>query len=329
MLKIIKVAKTDSLDILGIAKKTIKIEAEALQVLYQSLDNDFENCISILQESKGRIIVTGIGKSALVGQKIVATLNSTGSQAMFMHAADAVHGDLGMVDKNDVVICISKSGSTSELQVLVPILKSYGLTILAMTAEKDSFLASQAHGLLYTPISEEADPNKLAPTSSTTVQSAMGDAVAVTLLSGKGFTPEHFAKFHPGGSLGKQLYLKVEDLIINNSVPKVQSNTEIKEILLNMSKNRLGATVVVDSENIVKGIITDGDIRRWFQKDSGEGAFAQNIMTADPKHIDCQSMAIDAFELMRSNNISQLPVTKNEKYIGVVHINDLLREGFV
>lgn len=317
------------MDILKVAKQTIKIEAEALHVLSESLDSNFEHCASMVLHGKGRVIVTGIGKSALVGQKIVATLNSTGTQAIFMHAADAVHGDLGMIDEKDIVICISKSGATSELQVLVPILKSYGLPIIAMTAVKDSFLGLHADGLLYTPISEEADPNKLAPTSSTTVQSAMGDALAVSLLSAKGFTPEHFARFHPGGSLGKQLYLKVSDLIVNNTKPSVTANTGIKEILLNMSKNRLGATVVVNDDNQVLGIITDGDIRRWFQQESDKEAFAQNIMTENPKFIRAESMAIDAFELMRQNNISQLPVTKNDYYEGVIHINDLLREGFV
>ena len=315
---------------LDIARQTIRIEAQALNDLLLSLDEKFTQCIDHLSNCSGRVVVTGIGKSALVGQKMVATLNSTGTQALFMHAADAVHGDLGMIADQDLVICISKSGETSELKVLLPILKSYGVCILAMTSNENSYLAQEANGLLYTPVAEEADPNKLAPTSSTIVQSAMGDAIATVLLSKKGFTPEHFAKYHPGGSLGKQLYLRVSDLYKNNAAPSVREEVEVKQILLNISKNLLGATVVINKEEKIQGIITDGDILRWFQRDDyEEGAIAKNIMSSSPNVIAYDSLAINAFNMMRDLQISQLPVVNIDRYVGMIHLNDLLKEGFV
>lgn len=318
------------MNLIELAKKTISIERDALIDLEQSIDNRFQKALDIILQCSGRVIVTGIGKSAIVAQKMVATFNSTGTQSIFMHAADAVHGDLGMIDDADIVICISKSGETPELKVLVPILKSYQVQIIAMTANENSFLASQSDALLYTPVAEEADPNKLAPTTSTTVQSSLGDAIAIVLLTKKGFTPAHFAKYHPGGSLGKQLYLQVSDLYKRNSKPFVYEDTEVKEVLLNMSKARLGATVVVDEDDKILGVITDGDVRRWFQESHDkEGAFAQKMMTANPLFVESSAMALDAFQILRDKNISQLPVVKNGKYIGMIHINDLLQEGFV
>lgn len=319
-----------AVNILKLAKETILKEADALRKLADNLHQDFELVVQKILASKGRVIVTGVGKSAIVAQKIVATFNSTGTQSIFMHAADAVHGDLGMIDEKDVIICISKSGSTSELRVLVPILRSYGVFIIGMTAEVNSFLAEHSDLLLHTPMKEEADPNKLAPTTSTTLQSAMGDALAISLLSLRGFTPQHFAKYHPGGLLGKQLYLKVNDLMGPSDNPQVSEVTAIKEILLNMSQYRLGATTVVDDSANVIGVITDGDLRRWFQKElPSKDATAKNIMTKSPKTIDKNDMAISAFRLMTQYQISQLPVKENGKYVGMIHMNSLLREGFV
>ncbi len=311
-------------------KETILKEAEALRNLADSLSEDFELVVEKILSSKGRVIITGVGKSAIVAQKIVATFNSTGTQAIFMHAADAVHGDLGMIDEKDIIICISKSGSTSELRVLVPILRNYGVFIIGMTAEINSFLAQQSDLLLHTPMKEEADPNKLAPTTSTTLQSAMGDALAISLLSLRGFTPAHFAKYHPGGLLGKQLYLKVNDLIGPSDNPQVSDSTSIKEILLNMSQFRLGATAVTNNSDEIIGIITDGDLRRWFQKElPAQDAIAKNIMTKSLKSIEKTELAISAFRLMTKYEITQLPVLDGGKYIGMIHMNSLLREGFV
>ncbi len=320
----------ERVNLIELAQKTIEIEKDALIDLAKSIDDRFLQAMHLLSDCKGRVIITGIGKSAIVAQKMVATFNSTGTQSIFMHAADAVHGDLGMIDDADIVICISKSGETPELKVLVPILKSYRVQIIAMTAQEQSYLATHADALLYTPVSEEADPNKLAPTTSTTVQSSMGDAVAIILLTKKGFTPAHFAKYHPGGSLGKQLYLQVSDLIQDNAKPQVGVQTEIKEVLLSMSQARMGATVVVDEHQKMLGIITDGDVRRWFQNNSvQEEAYAQKMMTENPLVVQAQSMAVEAFQLLRDNNISQLPVVEKDQYVGMIHINDLLREGFV
>ena len=318
------------MNIQQLGKNTILKEAEALRNLADSLSKDFELVVEKILSSKGRVIITGVGKSAIVAQKIVATFNSTGTQAIFMHAADAVHGDLGMIDEKDIIICISKSGSTSELRVLVPILRNYGVFIIGMTAEINSFLAQQSDLLLHTPMTEEADPNKLAPTTSTTLQSAMGDALAISLLSLRGFTPEHFAKYHPGGLLGKQLYLRVSDLIEPSDNPRVFDTCAIKEILLNMSQFRLGATAVTNNSDEIIGIITDGDLRRWFQKElPPQDAIAKNIMTKLPKSVEKTELAISAFRLMTKYEITQLPVLESGKYIGMIHMNSLLREGFV
>lgn len=314
-----------------IAKSTIKIEAEALSNLSDCIDERFEHAISLLLQTEGKVIITGIGKSALIGKKIVATLNSTGTTAIFMHAADAIHGDLGLINSNDTIIAISKSGETPELKVLMPIINSFGVFTIAMTSNEKSTLAKQCGAILYTPVKEEADPNNLAPTSSTTVQAAMGDAIATVLLSVKGFSAKDFAKYHPGGSLGKQLYLKVSDIALLDAPPKVHAQDTMKDILIEMSTKRLGATIVVDSENSILGIITDGDVRRFYQeKESTKGLVALDFMSKSPKTIKLNELAFHAFQILRENKINQLAVTDSEgKYKGMIHIHDLLKEGFV
>ncbi len=310
------------------AKDTIQIERDALQTLWESIDDRFEKSIEQIKSCKGRLVVTGVGKSALVGQKIVATLNSTGTQALFMHGADAVHGDLGMIGKDDLIICISKSGETSELKILLPILKNSGRVVIAMTAKLDSYIAAHAHNILYTPVSQEADPNNLAPTSSSTVQIAMGDAVAMTLLKVNGFQAEDFAKYHPGGSLGKKLYLRVADMKPQDHSPSVRLDSPMRDILVEMSRSRVGATVVLDGDDL-KGIITDGDIRRWYEKGGAVDAQASELMNPDPSVIDAEEMAASAYDRMRVKSINQLIVIQESKYIGMIHIHELLREGFV
>ena len=316
------------MDNLETAKETIRIEYEALKKLNASLDSRFTQCIDRIKSCEGRIVITGVGKSALVGQKIVATLNSTGTHAMFMHGADAVHGDLGMIGEKDLVICISKSGETSDLKILVPILKNAGRIVIAMTAGLDSYIATQAHDILYTPVSQEADPNNLAPTSSSTVQIAMGDAIAMTLLKEKGFEAQDFAKFHPGGSLGKKLYMKVRDMKPEDHSPSVQLNSKMRDILLEMSSSRVGATAVLNGEKLI-GIITDGDIRRWYENEGSGEAKAEEIMNSSPTTIEKDDMAASAYDIMRDKSINQLLVLDGERYVGIVHIHELLREGFV
>lgn len=319
------------MDILQIAKDTISIEQEAIQHLLESIDQQFVEVTNKVAECEGKIVFTGIGKSALIAQKIVATLNSTGTNAIFMHATDAIHGDMGLINQEDVVIAISKSGETSEISYLVPILNSYGIHTIAMTSNPNSFLATNCDQLLYTPVSKEADPNNLAPTSSTTVQIVMGDALATALLSMKGFKKEHFAKYHPGGSLGKQLYLKVKEIMQDDVPPKVSLNASLQEVLLEMSTKRLGATAVYNQGGQVIGIITDGDIRRYFQKENATmETTAEKMMTKNPKSILANSMAFDAFTFMRKHEISQLIVMDSDNnYAGMIHIHDLIKEGFV
>jgi arabinose-5-phosphate isomerase len=312
------------------AVKTIEIEAAAIQNLTHSINDDFVNAVTCIFESKGRLIVTGIGKSAIIGQKIVATLNSTGTPSIFMHAADAIHGDLGMIQPNDVVLCISKSGETPEIKVLIPLIKNLKNRIIGMASKAQSYLAQQADFTLLTPIEKEADPNNLAPTTSTTVQIVMGDALATSLLALKGFTPKDFAKFHPGGTLGKQMYLRVNDLVTKNEVPTVLLNTSLREIIMEMTSKRLGATAVLDEKNQLHGMITDGDLRRMLtQKKEVAHLLAKDIMTLHPKTIETNELAVNALEIMRSNSISQLIVTKNKQYLGMIHLHDLIREGLV
>jgi arabinose-5-phosphate isomerase len=316
-------------EIISAGKTAIDIEFEALRELRDSIDSSFVSALLNIEKSSGRLIVTGIGKSAIVGQKIVATMNSTGTPALFMHAADAIHGDLGMLRPEDVVLCISKSGQTNEIRVLVPLINSFENTLIGMTANPNSFLAEQAAIVLLTPIKKEADPNNLAPTASTTSQMAMGDALATALLAFRGFTPADFAQYHPGGALGKQLYLKVKDLAKFNQKPLVNIQSSLRTTLLEISEKRLGATAV-ETNNAIVGIVTDGDIRRFLEKDTGlSNVVAKDIMTPNPQGIQANEFAIRALNQMRKENIHQLIVFDGDHYFGFIHLHDLVREGIV
>jgi arabinose-5-phosphate isomerase len=313
----------------AVAISTITNEATAITNLIKSVDSDFLNCISLILLSKGRVIVTGIGKSAIIGQKIVATFNSTGTPASFLHAADAIHGDLGIVQKEDIVICISNSGETPEIKILVPLLKEYGSSLIAMAGNTDSFLARQADFIINTGVPREACPNNLAPTTSTTAQMVMGDALAVCLLEARGFTAGDFARLHPGGAIGKQLYMKVSDLFIGNKAPRVAHDADIKTVIIEISSKRLGATAVLKDNNLL-GIITDGDLRRMLEKNSDFSALtAADIMTVNPRTIASDTLAVNALSTMRKNNITQLLVVDKKKYKGVIHLHDILREGII
>lgn len=317
-------------EIIKIAKKTIVHEAETVKNLATYIDNDFVNAVNTLFECKGRVIITGIGKSANIANKIVATLNSTGTPSIFMHAADAIHGDLGIILDDDVVICISKSGNTPEIKVLVPLIKNRGNKLIAMLSNTDSFLAKQADYILKAKVESEACPNNLAPTNSTTAQLVLGDAVAVCLLNMRGFTHGDFANIHPGGALGKQLYMKVSDLYINNEKPKVYSHDKIQDVIIEISANRLGACAVVDENNEIIGIITDGDLRRMLQSKTNISLLtAKDIMSLNPKTCNYDVLAINAFHIMKENNITQIIIVKNNKYHGFVHLHDIIREGIV
>ena len=312
------------------ALSTLDIEIETLINLRACINADFVQTVETIVQSKGRVIITGIGKSAIVAQKIVATLNSTGTPSVFMHAADAIHGDIGIVQRDDTVICISKSGDTPEIKVLVPLLKNFGSTLISMVSNKESYLAIQSDFILHTPIAQEADPNNLAPTASTTAQMAMGDALAVALLAVRGFTSQDFAQFHPGGALGKQLYLRVRDIYPNHGAPSVFRTTNLKNTILEMTSQRLGAAVVVDDAHHIIGIITDGDLRRMLVKDLDiKLVRAEDVMTPNPLTIDANALAVEAMVLMRQKSITQLVVVNNEQYVGMVHLHDLLKEGIV
>ena len=319
--------------ILDIARRTIRLEAEALLALADSLDDssDFQRLVEDISASPGsRLVITGIGKSAIVAQKISATLNSTGTPALFLHAADAIHGDLGMVQAADFVICLSKSGETPEIKVLAPLVKNFGNPLVAITANRQSSLARLADYLLYTPIEQEADPNNLAPTTSTTAQMALGDALAVALLSHKGFGTQDFAKFHPGGALGKQLYLRVQDLYLLHERPVVDPDATLPEVILEISSKRLGATAVVGPANELLGVITDGDLRRMLQRGGDLNALkARDILNRAAKSVSPDTLAVSALALMREHSISQLLVVENGRFLGIVHLHDLLREGLV
>lgn len=309
------------------AKQAILIESKAIANLVKFLNEDFENAVNFIHHSNGRVIVTGIGKSANIATKIVATLNSTGTPAIFMHAADAIHGDLGIIQKNDVVVCISKSGNTPEIKVLVPLIKNYGNKVIAITGNPESFLGINANFTLNSFVEREACPNNLAPTSSTTAQLVIGDALAICLLELNNFSSKDFAKYHPGGALGKKLYLRVSDLIINNELPQVAPTTEIKDVIIEISKKRLGTTAVIENNKIV-GIITDGDLRRMLSVSPDISKIvAKDIMSKNPKTIQAEAMAIEALETMENNKISQILVEDNSVYVGVVHLHDLLKEG--
>tara|TARA_R110000751_G_scaffold105046_4_gene200903 strand:- start:125566 stop:126531 length:966 start_codon:yes stop_codon:yes gene_type:complete len=315
--------------IISSAKETIKLEGQSILNLSNLIDNDFAEAVELIYNSKGRVIITGIGKSAIIATKIVATLNSTGTPAVFMHAADAIHGDLGLILQDDVVICISKSGNTPEIKVLVPLIKNAKNKMIAITGNKDSFLGQQADFVLNAFVEKEACPNNLAPTTSTTAQLVLGDALAVSLLELRGFSSKDFAKYHPGGALGKKLYLRVQDISSANQKPEVTLDTNIKQVIVEISEKMLGVTAVTENKKIV-GIITDGDLRRMLSKvDNFSDLTAKDIMSANPKRIEEDAMAIDAMEVLETYGISQLLVQKDGKYAGVVHIHDLIREGIL
>lgn len=316
--------------ILETAITTIELEAASVAGLSAFIDDTFEKTIRILAACKGRIVISGIGKSAIVAQKIVATLNSTGTPSLFMHAADAIHGDLGMVQQDDVVMLISKSGESPEIKVLVPLIKNFGNTLIGMVGNMKSFLAQSSDHVLNTTVSQEACPNNLAPTSSTTAQMVMGDVLAVCLMELHGFSGHDFAKYHPGGNLGKRLYLRVADLYLNNEQPKVSSNATLKQVIVEITEKRLGVTAVVNNNNTVLGIITDGDLRRMLEKTNELGAItAADILTANPKSIEPGMLAVEALDIMRDHDISQLVVAENGNYLGILHIHDLVREGII
>lgn len=315
--------------ILASARKTILSESESIANLVQFLDDDFAKAAEIIYSSKGRLVVTGIGKSAIIAQKIVATLNSTGTPSLFLHAAEAIHGDLGMVQPGDAVICISKSGNSPEIKVLVPLLKRFGNPLIAITANKSSFLGKESDYVLNAYVESEACPNNLAPTNSTTAQLVLGDAIAVCLMEMRDFKSEDFAKYHPGGALGKKLLLRVGDMLDGTHMPQVSPDCSIKKAIMEISEKRLGVTAVIENEKVV-GIITDGDIRRMLNdRDNIAGVTASDIMTRNPKTIKSTDMAADALNTMENHAITQLVVADNGEYKGILHLHDILKEGIV
>ena len=312
------------------AIRTIQMEAQSIQGLTAYINDDFEKAIDTIANCRGRLVISGIGKSAIIAKKIVATLNSTGTPAIFMHAADAIHGDLGIVQKEDVVMIISKSGNSPEIKVLTPLIKNFGNILIAMVGNGNSYLAKQSNIILNTTVDQEACPNNLAPTSSTTAQLVMGDAIAVSLMELKGFSSDDFAKFHTGGMLGKTLFLRVSDIYGNNEIPAVFLNQSLKEVIVEITKKRLGATAVIDSKENLRGIITDGDLRRMLEKNHvSEDIEAKDIMTKNPKTIDPDELAVNALDIMRRHEITQILVVKEGKYLGMLHLHDLLKEGFI
>ncbi len=312
------------------ALETIRLEAEAVTMLMKYIDDSFVRAVQAIHHAKGRVVLSGIGKSAIIAQKICATMNSTGTPALYMHAADAIHGDLGMIQPDDVVIIISKSGNSPEIKVLMPLVKNFGNKLIAICGNMESFMANNADIVLNTTVDKEACPNNLAPTTSTTAQMAMGDALAVCLLQLKGFSARDFAKYHPGGALGKRLYLRVADMSDVNEKPTVLPESSIREVIYEISGKRLGATAVCDAENNILGIITDGDLRRMLEKHEKPATLkASDILSTAPKQIEASSLATEALALMREHNISQLLVTKKGKYAGILHIHDLMREGII
>lgn len=314
--------------ILKTAIETLQIEADAIRKSIDKVNTSFADCVKLILNSDGRVVITGIGKSAIIAQKIVATLNSTGTPSVFMHAADAIHGDLGIIQQNDVVICISKSGNTPEIRVLVPLLKKGGNKLIGLVGDLSSYLAVQSDFIMDCTVEKEACPNNLAPTTSTTVQLALGDALAVSLLKCRNFTAQDFAKYHPGGALGKRLYLKVKD-VVSTMAPQVSSDALIKDVIIEITRKRLGATAVIDNNELV-GVITDGDIRRMLEAELYRNDLtAAEIMHKQPRTIDEEEMAIDALGLMRENKVSQMIVLSKGLYKGMVHIHDLNREGII
>jgi arabinose-5-phosphate isomerase len=319
----------NSKTILATAKSTILSESKAIAGLSAFLNEDFANAVNCIYKGDGRVVITGIGKSAIIASKIVATLNSTGTPAIFMHAADAIHGDLGTIQKNDVVICISKSGNTPEIKMLVPLIKLGDNPLIAMTGNPDSFLGKNADFILNTYVEKEACPHNLAPTTSTTAQLVLGDALAICLLDQRGFSSKDFAKYHPGGTLGKKMYLRVADIIGNNQKPEVNLDTDVKKVIVEISEKMLGVTAVLENNNLV-GIVTDGDIRRMLNKyENINGLKAKDIMTPNPKTIDVDVLAIKALKDMRARGISQLLAVDGKSYKGVVHLHNLINEGII
>ena len=318
-----------SIEIKKIAENVINIEYRSIQNLINSINDDFVRAVKLISESKGRLIVAGVGKSANISSKLVATFNSTGQPSVFLHAADAIHGDLGNVQKNDIVICLSKSGNTEEIKLLTSNLKILGNKIISICGNPSSFLVKHSDININASVIEEACPHDLAPTSSTTAQLVLGDALAICLLEYRGFSKEDFARFHPGGILGKKLSMKVEN-IINNKIPLVFENDELKDIIIEISENRLGATVVCNDKKDIVGMITDGDLRRCFENNNEfSNLKAKEIMTQSPKKIDSQSLVYDAFKIMKSHNITQLIVVENDSYKGIIHLHDIIKEGIV
>jgi len=319
----------NSTEIKQIAKETLAIERDSIDALIDKIDDDFSSVVELIYSCNGRVVVSGIGKSAIIAQKMVATFNSTGTPALFMHAADAIHGDLGMVQENDPVILISKSGDTPEVKVLVPLVKKMGNKLIALTGNMKSYLGEQADYRLSCHVEQEACPNNLAPTNSTTAQMVMGDALAVSLIKCRDFGSGDFAKYHPGGALGKKLYLRVSDLIVQNEQPEVNSEADLKEVIVEISSKRLGVTAVVDNGTL-QGVITDGDLRRMLSKGADISSVkAKDIMTANPKSISSETMAVKAVEVMKNSSISQLLVVDEGKYVGVLHFHDLFKEGLI
>jgi len=320
---------TKSSTILSLAEKTLRHQSQAIGALTGFLTEEFAQAVECIYDSKGRVVISGIGKSAIIASKTVATLNSTGTPAIFMHAGDAIHGDLGTIQNDDVVICISKSGSTPEIKMLVPLIKQGGNPLIAITGNPDSYLGTQANFVLNTHVDKEACPNNLAPTTSTTAQLVMGDALAICLLDLRGFSEEDFAKYHPGGTLGKRLYLRVADIARENLKPMVQVDTDVKAVIVEISEKMLGATAVMEGEQLV-GVITDGDIRRMLNKYTDiNGLTARDIMTRDPKTIEMDVLAVKALKEMRSMEISQLLAVENGAYQGVVHLHNLINQGIL
>jgi arabinose-5-phosphate isomerase len=320
----------EKINITAIGRRTVNLEASAIMAMEAFIDESFEKVVYLLEGMKGRLVVSGIGKSAIIGQKMVATFNSTGTPAIFMHAADAIHGDLGMVQEGDVVMIISKSGESPEIKVLVPLIKNLGNPLVSMVGNLASYLAMQGDLILNTTVPQEACPNNLAPTTSTTAQLVMGDALAVCLMEQKGFTSEDFAKFHPGGALGKKLYLRVADLYPLNEKPFVLEGSKLKDLIVEITQKRLGITAVVDVEDRLLGVVTDGDLRRMLEKGGDiEKMKAIEIMSSNPKTIEASSLAVNALDQMRKNNITQLLVVDNDKYVGVIHLHDLIKEGLI
>jgi arabinose-5-phosphate isomerase len=316
--------------LIAVGKRTIELETASVGGLLTFINDDFCAAVRAVHASKGRLVVSGIGKSAIVAQKIVATLNSTGTAALYMHAADAIHGDLGMVQQDDVVMIISKSGDSPEIKVLVPLIRNFGNPIIGMVGNVQGYLAKHCDWVLNTTVSQEACPNNLAPTSSTTAQMVMGDALAVCLMEWNGFTGQDFARFHPGGTLGKKLYLRVQDLYTDNQRPVVRPEAGLKEVILSISEGRLGMTVVVDPQDQLLGVVTDGDLRRMLEKNEVlQEIKASDIMTVNPKTIEAEALAVHALEKLRKHNITQLVVTSENKYLGILHLHELVKEGLI